>query len=352
MVLPDEFTRIPDALIRFHKRTHPPDIVDAAGAPVVDAALHRQGVTYYSEFVDRRAPVPADHLAGNWLFAGDYWTHFGHFLFESLARLWAYPALRDQIDGVVFLDPRGSGVVSDDRFQRQLLNLLGVDLPVRLLAASTTIDRLIVPRAGCGMGPLSPGIPAFRRFIQGALRQVPARTDADRVYISRSGYGLRRGGILGEDHLETALAAEGYLIWSPEAATLEDQIATYLGARQIIGPDSSALHLFGFLGTSAQDLAIVLRRPDGARDMLPQITGFTGRAPLIIDAIVQMRLRDNARTPAWAQVAELDFARVSQGLAAAGFVSSADAIPALTRRKTRMLWEKAARRMKCSFADA
>ena len=301
-------------------------VVDGNGAPVVDAVSFRKDGLEFSDFIDRSTPRKVRHHAGRYLYAGDYWSHFGHFIFESLARLWALDFMQDQLDGIVFLVPRRGEVdagLRTDSMQARFLAMLGIDLPVLLISEPTSFDQLYVPRQGCGMGGMAAGTPSHRRFLQNRLRKVEPKPGMERVYLTRSGYGLRRGGIFGEGFLEQNLIAQGYVIYSPEQAPIEDQIATYLGARQIVAPDSSALHLFGFVARPEQDLAIVLRRKTGAKDLLPQIIGFSGRKPLVLDCITRTLSRDNARMASWGQFADLDFGALGGGLAAAGFIDPA-----------------------------
>jgi hypothetical protein len=329
-------------------------VVDRQGAPVVDSLSFRKDGFEFSDFVDREVMAPPRQHAGTWLYAGECWSHFGHFIFESLSRLWALDQLEGHLDGLVFLAPhRGEGGTDLDpaSLQARMLALLGVDLPVLVLSEPAAFERLFVPRQGCGMGGLAAGTPAHRRFLQARLRRLEPRRGVERLYLTRSAYKLRRGGIFGEGYLEQNLAAQGYAIYAPEQHPLEDQIATYLGARQIVAPDSSALHLFGFVARPDQALAIVLRRRQGAKDLLPQITGFSGQKPLVVDAIRGILARDNARIPTWGQFADLDFDLLGARLAEAGFLPDPAAwagLPDWRRARLRRTYED---RLDCRFTD-
>jgi Glycosyltransferase 61 len=344
---------VPDAMVLFSGRERVATVVDAAGMPVAEGNAQRLGLDLaYADFVDRSADIRCAHLAGRYLYGGTYWSHFGHFLFESTARLWAWPGLKDELDGIVFVSPRGSGVQHrQDSFRHDLLEFLSVSAPVIVLDHTTSLSKLHIPAPGCGLGALASGTPEFRDFVHTRLAQIAPRKDAPKIYISRSSYGLRRGGMLAEAHLEAALAADGYLIYQPELETLEAQIATYRGAEKIIAPDSSALHLFGFVGTAAQQVAIVLRRHDGAIDIAPQITAFTGRAPLVLNCIRQMKYRTAARTAAWAQIAEVDFAALGKALSAGGFLSSDTALRGLRWREVQRAWVVAGKHLKGELSE-
>jgi hypothetical protein len=321
----EPITSVTRALIIPRPAEHGFTVVDQAGAPVVDALTFRKSSLNICTFVDRAQPLETVRLKGRYLFAGDYWAHFGHFLFESLARLWALDHLDVPLDGIIFYAPRGRGTLDPASVQAQILATLGIDLPIYLVSKPTEVDELLVPRQACGLGGLASGTPAARAFFQNRLRRVPPKAGVERLYLSRLGYRLRRGGMFAEQVLQRNLERQGYVAYMPERHSIQDQIATYLGAEKIVAPDSSALHMFGFVGRPEQDLAIVLRRTEGATDILPQVTGFTGRMPLVIDRINRIWARENYKNPSWGSFAEIDFAKLGQDLCDAGFIDNLDA---------------------------
>ncbi|GLS88534.1 hypothetical protein GCM10010873_35080 [Cypionkella aquatica] len=305
---------------RVKKTVTPTTVVDRLGAPVVDAGTFRLGDFEPAHFVDRRNQGPVKHLAGSYLYGGFFWHHFGHFLFESTARLWAADALRGKIEGIIFLRAKAFDQVGP--LYKRILELLDIDVPLIFIDEPTEVEQLYVPRQGCGMGALAAGTPAYRQFMQSKLRRITPRQGAKKIYLTREGYGLRRGGIFAETHLRRLLKAEGYQAFSPEQHSFEDQIATYLGADHILGPDSSALHLVGFVAGEQTKIGIVLRRLAGEIDMLPQLTAFTGRAPVVIDAIAQIMQRSVIGNSTWSTFAELDFPQLWRQLRTAGFIGS------------------------------
>ncbi len=320
----EPITSVTRALIIPVPQEHGFTVVDQAGAPVVDALTFRKSALNICTFVDRSKPLEAERLKGRYLFAGEYWAHFGHFLFESLARLWALDHLAVPLDGIIFYSPRGRVALDPASFQVQILATLGIDVPIHLVSKPTEVDELLVPRQACGLGGLASGTPSVRAFFQNRLRRQAAKPGVERLYLSRLGYRMRRGGMFAEKVLQRNLERHGYVAYMPERHSIQDQIATYLGASKIVAPDSSALHMFGFVGKPEQDLAIVLRRTDGAIDILPQVTGFTGRMPLVIDRITRIWMRENFKNPNWGSFAEIDFANLGQDLLNAGYIDNLD----------------------------
>lgn len=326
-------TLVPHALIA--SGNGQPWVVDGCGAPVVDAQDFGAFGGAVIPALDRAGIGPVERLSGAWMFAGQFFPHFGHFIFDSLSRLWAHDDLRKSVEGVVFFSRRGRSALEADSAHRRFLDILGIDCPIRFVSGATEVDELYVPRPGCDTGPLAAGTPRFRNFMRDRLGRLPARTDAPNIYVSRSRFGLQRGGYLAEDHLETCLAKQGYTVFFPETETVETQISTYLGARKIISPDCSALHLFGFVGRPDQEVAILLRRKTGGEAVINQLPAFTGRRPEVIDAIETVYEKQNGRRGAWAQVVELDFAHLGAALARAGFISDPSALPPLGHRVRR-----------------
>ena len=83
-----------------------------------------------SDVFQRQLFAEAAQLRRCYMFGGMFWHHFGHFLFETLARLWAVAQLSERIDGIVFFVPRtmdGIGPMHQDVFP-----LMGLGIPILL----------------------------------------------------------------------------------------------------------------------------------------------------------------------------------------------------------------------------
>lgn len=328
---------------------YPPthSVVDAVGAPVVDAIMFGIGKAPPPVVVDRAAFAEAELLRGRYMFGGMFWHHFGHFLFETLARLWAVDRLEGQIDGIVFFVPRRMEGTSP--MHQAVFDLFGIKVPVILMSEPRRIETLFVPRQGCGFGGFASGTPAFRDFIHDRLWKVAPKGKGTKLYLTREGYGLKRGGYIAEERLRAQLEAEGYVAYSPERESFEDQVATYLGASHILGPDSSAMHLVGFAVPQETQVGMILRRVAGDQEMLPQIAGFTGRVPTVVDGIRRMLRRDNMKNQAWAMFAEIDLPLVGRKLAEAGFIDGGADWPDQTDEEREAVLAEYRTRLACNF---
>jgi len=274
-------------------------------------------------------PDPAEEvapLAGTWLFGGMLYAHFGHFLCESTARLWALDRVGGQIDGILFYPKKNA--TWPNRFLAPILpwlTIAGVRVPVRLAVAPLRVERLLVPEQGFGTGDMIGGSPEYHAFIAGNFGRDVAAEGAEKIYISRSNLYSKRGRILGEAALEARLIAEGYRIFHPQDHPIEHQIAQYKAAHTIISTDCSALHLAAFFAAPGDRIAIIARRPgDTVDDFTTQYRSFAGIDPLVISHITRLYSYEGAKLGQMSEVySAVDHARLGAGLAAAGFITTA-----------------------------
>lgn len=340
---------VPDATVAHVPRgylLHPSGVFDA------DRAYVHQAVHWRGRPLMTPPPWPQrrDHLPGRWLWGGVLMDHFGHFLTESTGRLWALDHLDGPLDGIVFLPEKGFGKSPPPQaktYQRLFLDLLGIDLPIRLLSAATRIDQLEVPGPGFGIGPLMPGTTAFRTFIHTRLAPAIAPSGGENLYISRSALDLSLGGILGERVLERHLASAGYDIYHPQNHSLPEQIARYRAARRVISLDGSALHLLAMVAPPDQSIAIIKRRKGSAPDgIIRHIAGFTGRQPTVIDVLNRSWIRSDRTRADNFSYGELNFHALGTALAHAGFLPPDTDWPNMPQRRLRGAVEWLERRLR------
>ena len=288
---------------------------------------------------------PVRDLPGRHLFAGHFRRHFGHFLVESTARLWALDHVPG-IESILYLPYRGDtdrGIDTHDDFFR----LLGIDIPLRAYPGVCRVEDLVVPELGFGWGERYAGSPAYRAFIQGRLAHVAAE-GPERLYVSRARLRAERGGVLGEPVIEAAMARAGFEVFYPERHPLAEQIARYKAARQIVGLDGSALHLAAFVVRPDTQVTMILRRTRAnIADYRLQFQSFAGITPAEIDAIRTDWISGNADRADFQSVGELDFALLFARLRSLGHLP-ADLNPDIPGQPeiTAMLEAVAARRGK------
>ena len=269
-------------------------------------------------------PTEAIHdMAGTHMFAGISYGHFGHFITESMTRIWALDQVRDKIDGLVFT-PKNQMKDNLRPFEvyRELIDNFGLaGVPIACPAEPVRVERLYVPKQGFGLGDLAGGSRKFVDFINrhAGIDVTPA--GAERIYISRSQLPADRGGILGEAKLEEYLAAEGYAILHPQKEKKLAQLAQYKAARVVISVDCSPLHLIGYVGNADQTVAILRRRSLDFGDLFArQLTGFKGIRCLTVDALKNDWLPLNTNRPSRSSFGEIDFPETYRTLKEAGLI--------------------------------
>lgn len=326
---------VPEALVATttsKDMIQPMGIFDAEGRYVHEAVLWRGRPLMVPP---EERPAVVDRLPGRWLWGGVLLNHFGHFMTESVGRLWALDAVKGQVDGLVFVSKREGqeedAVVDLRGFHQLFFELAQVDVPIRILTRPTQVEMLEVPGQGFGIGPMAAGTAAFRDFMARRFAQDVAPTGGPRLYVSRSGLSAQKGGILREERLEELLAAQGYEIYHPQRHPMRDQIARYKGAKQIVALDGSALHLVAMTGMRDQRVAMIKRRDSHASDSITvHLRSFLGMEPDVIDVIRQDWIRSDRKRADRFSIGELDFAALGRALAQAGYVDGDPDWPALT----------------------
>lgn len=262
-------------------------------------------------------------LPGRHLFAGHLRGHFGHFIVESTARLWALDELGGAIDSILYLPYRGQmrGMARCLSDNRRFFELMGVDVPVNVHPTPLRVETVHVPDLGFGWLQRYAGSPRYRRFMRDRLGAAIAPEGAPDLYVSRAGLMAKRGGILGETVIEDNLRRAGYEIFRPEKHTLDLQIARYKAARRIVALDGSALHLAASFVPEGGRVAIILRRSRAnVGDYRLQYLNFAKIDPDCIDVVRRDWVSEERNRVDYASVGELDFAALFVRLAGAGYL--------------------------------
>lgn len=320
-----EILTIPGALV-LPERPH--DRPNAAGVLTPGGDWVELSKAWIRARVSSPAPALAPgeavvDLPGTHLFAGHFRGHFGHFLVESTARLWALDHLKIRPDSLLYLPYRGeAGAVRRAiKAQAPFFRLLGLDLPVQTFATPLRVERLILPELGFGWLERYAGSPAYRAFMQSRLSAAAPAEGGEKLYISRARLNPAKGGVLGERVIEENLAARGYEIFHPEKHPLEVQIARYKAARQIVALDGSALHLAAYVMPAGGKVAMILRRSAAnVADYQLQYRAFLGLEIDVIRVIRNDWVAGDAGRADYRSIGELDFPRLFAELAGRGYL--------------------------------
>lgn len=261
----------------------------------------------------------AEVQPGRWLFAGVGRHHFGHFLVETLIRLWAAGYYRDELDGIVVIPNRGVDFsVAIDRRFGPFLSLLTDGLAVHLPKHPTRYETLLLPSPGFGPQGWITGTPIFRREIRARVAARIRPQGGEKLYISRTQLHKDDKLVDQEARIEELMQKAGYDIFYPEQHSIADQLSRYMAAKTIVGPEGSAFHLAPFSMQTGARVALYQRRYwTRAFNAYPaQLHSFceadvTSLRPLVTR---QENTRSDGESPA------LDFEKLADELSGAGFI--------------------------------
>ncbi len=184
-------------------------------------------------------------------------SHFGHFLAETLSRLWWFVENYKDSSRLV-LNTQGFSL---DHYLLELVTRVGIAKErIIFLSQPTRFDRVLIPDQAffLGSGEFDPI--AFR-LIFDAIRDSVPRGGVERLYFTRTGFRdshnttkLRE---LNEEMLEDFYRSQGYEIISPERLALSEQISLVAGAGSFASTGGTLSHLVLFSPNRVQQDVIL-----------------------------------------------------------------------------------------------
>ncbi|MEQ9243597.1 glycosyltransferase family 61 protein [Roseovarius indicus] len=262
----------------------------------------------------------AEIIPGRWLFAGIGRHHFGHFVVETLIRLWALGPYRDELDGIVIVPKEGMDFsVALDRRYGSFLSMMSEGLPVHLAKYPTRYETLLLPSPGFGPLGWVAGTGIYRREIRARIARHIKPEGPERLYISRSALKQEEKQVHDEQKIEDLMRRAGYDIFHPQDHTIEEQLARYMAARTIVGGDGSAFHLAPFSMQPGSRVGLIQRRhrPKVFDAFTAQIEAFAQSEVSLIRPVLPKT--DDTPHPSEAAT-PIDFAVVEEELDSAGFL--------------------------------
>jgi hypothetical protein len=223
-------------------------------------------------FAATKARVSIPHLYG-----GVFLRHYGHFLLESLSRLWAIRAFPNlPIVWQFFKEQR-----RPDAWQADMLDILGIEQSrVMLIRQPTRFATLIAPDEGVRINTF------FHETQIAALASYQFRTPRklNRVWLSRRRLADNAGRVMEEELIEERLARLGWRVVSPEALSVRAQLETMADAETLGGFVGSAFHTL-VLGREVQTKVRMVRRFNAAiPESYERIAALKGLDQRILDA--------------------------------------------------------------------
>gem|GEM_PF-4586104 len=182
------------------------------------------------------AQTPVTATFSRAIFGGVIYDHYGHFVLESLSRLWL-PILFGRNDlKILFLVPEGFIAPA---YMQEIFFRLGLLHRIEFVRITTFVDQLIVPRSSVDymIGAYSELLAPFRKLSRNSKFRKVTPTQ---FYVTRSN--LNAALAIPEEEVEEIFRSEGWDVISPEEFTIDDQISLFSNANRIAGLTGSGMH--------------------------------------------------------------------------------------------------------------
>lgn len=201
-----------------------------------------------------------EHLAGNWLYAGNWMGQFGHWITETLPNFWSIEEV-GRLDGIV-AHPFIFGN-DETAWQRIMLDAAGASgLPLKVIGGgAVTVERLHLPSRPVVLNAFA--LPEAAKVWERVGSRYPGSSHT-RVFLSVLSY--REGPdakpvdasrtFSNQRDVDRLFRACGFHVVAPESLSIEEQIELVRGADILAGWSGSALHLAAFARSSTRVLEL------------------------------------------------------------------------------------------------
>lgn len=211
---------------------------------------------------------PADEYTGARIFCGLLAPHFGHFILESLARIWFAKANPEQ-RLVWMLPPEYGAEAGYLQWQQEILALLGIRNEAVFVRAPTRFEHLAIPSAGHVLPDFF--APYFFDFL--AVAEPSPPIPGKKVYVSRTRGFSAGGGYTNEAELGNLLRDAGWSIYHPPDHPGADRFEALSSADVVLMIEGSAFLSMLFF-RELHSLVFLLKRNE--RSDAASETAFTG----------------------------------------------------------------------------
>ena len=203
-------------------------------------------------------PAAAEEVETTALYGGVLFWHFGHFLAESLHRLWCLDEIKHQ-GPIFFHAPTKDGKrfsIELPAYAEEALNLLGIASDrVRMITSPLRFRSIHVPEQGRILGGV--GNNEYAECIRHINLSATSRCGT--LYISRSQH-LHSGGFLGELCLERILEKKGVDTIRPETIGLGEFARKVNNYDTLVFSEGSAIHVLELIKHLPVRVIILCRR--------------------------------------------------------------------------------------------
>jgi hypothetical protein len=204
------------------------------------------------------------------LFLGEIHDHWGHFITDSMSRMWALDQLPRTMKVLFAPDPKAR---IDTPLVRELMGALELDGRLLRPEGPVIFDKVLCPIGALQLSRVYEGFGRVHRRAAAVLARSAGEIPSGPVYLTRRRLGADLRRLADEEVLEGLLEREGFRILSPERMSLADQMALFNSRYPVVGAFGSAMH------------TVLFRQTDEPQ---PVATLFPGKIPprfMMVDAV-------------------------------------------------------------------
>ncbi len=244
------------------------NICDDQGFPILDCCYLRGSdlkVFNYVKIESTGEGVQPFKIEKPVVYLGWINPHYGHFLMESLCRMWVLNYLDKKITEDCFYYFDIHTPVESALSKKWILGILekfGIDSRNLIFGdRKYVVEELIVPSQAMILHHSVVGVQQkyVWNVVANSYYQSNASYSCKKLYLSRSGLMRDKRKLLNELELEKALRDVGFDIVHPETLSFEQQIVLYANAELLIGPSGSALHNAAFMKEGSHVISLTTR---------------------------------------------------------------------------------------------
>ena len=197
-------------------------------------------------------PAVIGHVHKTVVYGGVLGAHFGHFILESLSRVWAIKLLSDDIE--IIWNKLGATTLA--KWQEEFFIHHEIDMNrFRIIKSPTLFESVMVPSPGYIIQ-----LHANKAHLDSISFRCPEHRVRDtRVWLSRSGLSDSCAAITNESEVERELEETGWTIIHPETLKLEEQVSIIQKASVVAGFEGSAFHILA-IASHPPDLVVIFAR--------------------------------------------------------------------------------------------
>lgn len=211
-------------------------VMDSSGAVLEDSLLDRRSGERGDAVPKELRPTRAGTALERGIYCGPLYYHYGHFLLESLARLWY--AAREPTVPLVWAGAKNWDADRElHSWQKDILDVLGVENPIVIVTSPVRVGALMMPDIGYRYDDWCH--PEHAGFL--AAYHGPGREESTKVWLSRSRVS-KDVRDLNAPAVERRLEAAGWTIAYPEELRVREQLDVISRAAVVAGEEGSAFH--------------------------------------------------------------------------------------------------------------